>query len=284
MATSAQTLVDRTRRYLRDWPQEDVLTASVASNSVTLTVETGTLYADNWVIEIDSEELFVNGNGSGSSVTVRRGARGSTAASHASGATVLMRPSFFQNEILDALNAGLDACFPLLYRPVALEYTGISDTVYEYTIPSMSGISVAIPFISEIDVKEPGDLAFRQNGSWRIVRSEAPFIKFRSPPIAGSTIRISGYGPFTHLSALNDTLDTYFPVQGEHLLPLFAAAHLLASGEAGRLRSDTGAQDTRESANTAGSSLRASQSLLQRFYTLLSQAAMPPPSKHLRNF
>jgi hypothetical protein len=31
---------------------------------------------------------------------------------------VLLKPSFFAAEILDALNEGLDACFPRLYRPI----------------------------------------------------------------------------------------------------------------------------------------------------------------------
>ena len=197
---------------------------------------------------------------------------------------VLINPRFYSVEIIDALNDALDACYPLLYRQVTTEYTGTSDTIYEYTIPSMSGIGVAIPSIYRIDIQESGETAFRETRAWEIVRGESPFIKFKRPPASASTVRVYGYGPFTHFTSITDELDTYFPVQAEALLPLFAASQLLASGEAYRVRSFTGALDSRENANATGASLRAAENFRNRFYTQLQQAAMPPPQKHLKSF
>lgn len=283
MSTAASTLIARTRRLLQDYPEEDVLSASVASTATSLTVADGTLYTSGWLLEIDQEVLYCNGTPAEGSTTVnvRRGLRSSTAASHASSATVLIQPRFFSIQILDALNEAMDACFPLLYRPVSSEYTGIEDTTYEYTLPQMSGLAVAIPYITGIEVQESGDTAFRKINAFEIRRSESPFIKFRRPLTAGSTIRISGYGPFTHLASVTDTLDTYFPQHAEYLLPLFAASQLLASGEAYRVRNALGVVDSRENANAVGASLKAAESLRNRFYTQLSQAAMPPQRKHV---
>ena len=281
MSTSAATLIQRTRRLLRDWPEEDVTTASISSVGTTLTIGDGTIYPKSTFLELDQEVLYTTAAGSGTTVAVRRGLRGSTAASHASGASILINPSFYSIEILDALNQALDACYPLIYRPVATEYTGVSDTIYEYTLPTMSGISVAIPSVYRIDVQESGDLAFRNIRAWEVIRSEAPFIKFRRPPTAGSTVRVYGYGPFTHLSAISDTLDTYFPVNAEFLLSDFAAAQLLASGEAFRVRSNKGVVDARENANATGSSLRAAENFRNRFYAQLQNAAMPPMRRHV---
>lgn len=282
MPTSADTLIERTRRFLRDWPEEDVLTASISSSGTTLTVADATLYKKNWLLELDQELVTVTADGATTDIPIRRGARGSTAASHVSSTVIVTRPHFFSVEILDALNDGLDACFPLLYRPVANEYTGILADTYEYDLPNMSGISVAIPYLYEVEVQEPGDDAFRKVRSWEIVRSANPFIKFRRPLVADSTIRLRGYGPFTHLSAITDELDEFFPTQAEHLLPLYAASYLLGSGEAGRVRVDTGVSDNREQANRVGSSLAAGDRLLGRFYTRLNQAAMPPLPRHVK--
>ena len=281
MATTAATLIQRTRRMLRDWPEIDVTTASIASNGTTLTVADSTLYFVNELLELDQEVMRVTALPSGTTLTVQRQMRGSTAASHSSGATILQSPAFYSVEILDALNDGLDACSPQIYRPVALEETGPDGTTYEWNLPTMSGISVAIPYLYEIEVKESGDPAFRKTDAWEVVRSENPFIKFRRPPSSGATIRLRGYGPFTHFTAVTDTLDTYFPVNAANLPVLFAVSELLASGEAGRVRVDTGTNDQREQANRVGSSMSAAQALLQRFYQRRSDAAMAPMPRHV---
>lgn len=284
MATAASTLIQRTRRLLRDWPEGDATTASIAAGGTTLTVADTTIgYFKNEILELDQEAMAVTSIASGTTLTVRRGMRGTTAASHASGATVLINPSFSSVEIFDALNDGLDACFPLLYRPVATEYTGLDGSTYEFTLPTMSGIGVAIPYLYQVEVKVAGDLAFRTEKNWDVVRSEAPFLKFRRAPDSGGTVRLRGYGPFTHMATVASTLDTYFPVQAEDVPVLFAASQMLMSGEAGRVRQDTGAIDQREQANRTGSSSAAADRLLQRAYKRLQDGAMPPMPRHVKS-
>lgn len=280
MPTAASTLVKRTRRRLRDWPETDVTTASTASNGTTITVADATVYQTNFLLELEEELVRVTA-ASGTTVTIARAQKGSTAASHASGTAILKQPGFYTVEILDALNEGLDACFPLLYRPVATEYTGLNGTTYEFTVPTMSGIGVAIPFLYRVEIKDSGDTAFREERAWEVVRSEAPFIKFRRPPASGGILRLRGYGPFTHLASSASTLDTYFPVQAEYLLDLYATSVMLASGEAGRVRQDIGSIDQREQANRVGASMSASDKLLQRFQLQLRAASMPPMPKHV---
>jgi hypothetical protein len=281
MATTAATLIQRTRRLMRDWPETDTTTASVASGGTSLNVADTTIYFVNELLELDQEIVRVTALTNATTLGLQRGLRGTTAASHASSVTVLQNPGFFSIEILDELNNALDACFPLLYRPVATEYTGLNGTTYEWTLPTMSGISVAIPFLYQVEVKEAGDVAFRAETAWEVVRSEAPFIKFRRAPTSGSTIRLRGYGPFTRFTAITDSLDTYFPKQAEGLLPLYAASQLLASGEAGRVRADVGTIDQREQANRLGGSMAASDRLLQKFYQRRADAAMPPMPRHV---
>jgi hypothetical protein len=280
--TSATELINRTRRLLRDFPVEDSISASVSSSAGTLSTNyDATVYTKNMLIEIESELMRVVSDGSGTSVTVNRGVRGSTAASHASGSSILRAPAFYAVEILDALNEGIQATYPLLYKPFTNEYTGIAADTYEYQVPTMTSPAVPIPHIHRIQVKVPGDLAFREKRDWVIIRGATPFIKFRSPPDPNSTVRIEGFGPFPLLTSTSSTLDSLFPVQAEYLPCLYAAAVLLSSGEAGRSRADTGVRDDRESANRVGASAALSRDLEGRFARRLSAMAMPPMSRHV---
>jgi hypothetical protein len=265
----------------RDWPDQDALTASTTSASTTLTVADTSLYYVNEPIEVDQEAMVVRDLTSGTVLTVHRGAFGSTAASHASSATVLGRPRFFQVEIIDAINNGIDACFSDIYKPVSADYTGLTGSTYEYSIPSVDGSPIG--YISELQIKEPGDLAFRPFRGWTIARSSTPFIKLRRLPVALSTLRINGYGPFPHLSALTDTMDATWPANADMLPVLFAVSQLAMSGEALRVRADTGAIDSRESATKPGSSMAFGQQMLQRFDYMLRRLAMPPMGPHVQS-
>lgn len=280
MATTVTTLTQRTRRFLRDWPEFDETTASISSSGTTLTVANSALYAAGWELQLEDEVVRVQTIASGTTLTVRRGLKGSTAAAHVTATTIMARPRFYNVDILDALNAGLAASFPLLYRPVASEWDDITADAYEWLIPEMSGIAVPIPYIYGVEYQETTDQPFVRVRNFRIVRSEYPLLKFSTPLVAGGKLRIKGFGPFTPLTA-SGSLDTYFPVNAEDILVWFAAQYLLASGEAGRLRVDTGVIDDREQANRTGSSMSASNSLFQRFQMRLREAGMAPMPRHV---
>jgi hypothetical protein len=201
-----------------------------------------------------------------------------------------MRPNFYAVEILDALNEAIQACFPLIYKPVAASITASAST-YAYQIPDMPGYTgYPIPFIYEIDVLQTGDLTFRNTKRFEIVRGAAvgglttlPAIKFRSPPANAATVRLRGYGPFPKLTSVTDTLDTLWPPQAEYVLPIYAAATLLMSGEAARVRFSSGAIDEREQANRVGSSSAIGNQLWQRFRSELALAAMPAMPHHCQS-
>lgn len=282
MPTTAATLIDRTRRYIRDWPARDTLTSAVTDTTgASLTVADGTLYAANWVIQIDDEAMYVTAAGSGTTVPVGRGWYGSTAATHDNGAAVLIRPAFTNVEILDGLNSALDACFPLLYRPVTTDWTGVTSTGYEYAIPLMDTLARPIPYLSKIEYQISATLAFHELRDWRVVRGDMPLVKFRRPLFGGGTLRFSGYGPFAQLASSASTLDALFPAQAESLLVEFTAQQLLMSGEANRSRHDVGPRDDREAANRSGSSSSVSNAVYQRWAQKLRSAAMPPLPPHV---
>lgn len=283
MATTVAEAINRTRRLLRDFgATQDALTASVTSSSTTLTVADASTatYTANWAIEVDNETMLVV-SGSGTSLTVRRGYAGSTAASHASGATVLIRPAWYSAEIVDGINEGIHACYPLIYK--AYSDTSLTTTLntYEYTVPTMpSDSTVYLPFISRISLLENGDYAYRDRTDWDVVRSSTPKIRFRRQQPQSATIRVEGYGPFPDV-ALGGSFDAQWPRQADMLPSLFSASQLLVSGEAGRLRFDQGVRDDREQSVRVGASVQAGTALENRFRRLLDQAAMPPMPPHV---
>lgn len=280
MATSATTLIARCRRFNADWPSNDVLTSAPGSTDSFITVADGTLYTQGWTIQIDSEALYVTSNGNGTTVPVLRGQRGTTGASHASGASILVRPHFLDIEYLDALNSGINATFPLLYHAINDTSITTSPTVYEYTIPNdQSGSPIA--YLYRISFLENGDLAYRNLRDWETIRSSTPKIKFRRYLPAG-TLRVQGFSPIAPLASLTDSLDSLFPTNAEDLLTLYAAQFLLESGETRRARESTGARDDREAANRPGTASAAAQTLLQRFQMRLMASAMPPLPKNIK--
>jgi hypothetical protein len=283
---SLLTLVQQTRRFLRDWPQFEQLSASLSSSATSVTVADGTLYGNRWIIDIDTEAMLITATGS-TTLTVIRGARGSTATTHAASTDILVQPSWTSIEIVDAINMGIDAAWPWFYKAAQDTSTIATDSTYEYAVPNMpgtydSGATPQIPVVTKLEILQTSDLTYRELRRWKIVSGPDGSRKFklRTAEPAGGTFRVSGYGPFPHLSAPTDALDESWPKDSQHLPALYAAAHLLMSAEAGRDRADFQAVDQREEANRPLTSLQTGQQLYNRWKTETLQSAMPPIPKH----
>lgn len=284
MPASASTLIQRTRRFVRDFPDQDTTSASLSSSVTSVPVADTTLYSTGWIIEVDSEAMQVTALTSGTVLGVRRGVHGTTAVSHGNTSTVLVRPSFLTVEYLDALNGAKDDGYPLIYTPVTDTSLAPNSTTYEFAVPNMPGTyggdSIPIQYISKIDIKYAGDQAWRPVRDWTVKRASSPLIVFRRAPLSGS-LRVHGFGQVPDLVDTTSVLDAQFPKHIERILPLGAASEVLASGEAGRVRQSSGAVDDREQANRAGSSISLSNTLYGRWRAKLQAAPMPPMAPHV---
>lgn len=287
MSITAVSLYQRTRRYLRDFRDFDALSAAVTDTTgTTVTVADSGVYQVRWPIEVDQETMMVRALASATTLTVERGAYGSTAATHLNGAMVQIRPGYFGVEILDALSEGIQACYPLIYKPIIDTSITIQSNVWEYTVPNMPGTyngdSIPIQAISSIEIQEPGVVPYFPTSAYAIIRGATPTLKFFNLQTPGAKVRIRGWGSFPDLADFSATLDALWPKQANYLPPLYAAASLLMSGEAGRVRVTSGAVDTREQANRVGASLQVGGTLMGRFQNELRSSAMPPMPKHIR--
>lgn len=283
-------LVQVTRRFLRDWPVFEQLGSSVNNSTTSIPVIDNTLYGNRWVVDIDLETMLITGLPSaGNSLTVLRGIRGSTAATHNTGADILMQPNFTGIEIIDAINMGIDASWPFFYLMAFDTSITATDSTYEYTIPNMpgsyaGGASIQIPVMTNLEIKQTSDLTYRGLRRWRVMQAPdgSRIFKLRTVEPAGGTFRVTGYGPFPHLSNATDTLDESWPKGAQYLPALYAAAHLMQSSEAGRDRGDWEAVDRREEANRPLTSLQTGQQLYQRWMRETLQNSMPPIPKHFQ--
>jgi len=287
MATSLSTLVTGVRRYMRDYtPMAPVLSASITSSATSLTLDDTTGIAANWIIEIDYESILVRTVSNSTTISsIARGQFGSTAVSHASNATVFVRPAYSSVEIIDALNGTKDEMYPYVYKAITDTSLTVLANTYEYTVPNMTGTyggdTLPIQYISRVEIKESGDYAWRRRMDWNIKRVATPKFIFRAVPPVGSAIRVFGYGPFPDLALSGDTVDPQFPKSAEKVMVLGAASRLLGSAEAGRSRLDVGARDDREAANKPGNAIALGNQLERRFEKGLLRAAMGPIPPHV---
>ena len=431
MPATGTELIERTRRFMGDYPETDTTGVSLNTTATALTVTTDARnrYHVNQMIQLEKEVVRVAA-GADTSLTIVRGMRGTTAASHVTALSMLVSPRFFDIEYLDALNYGIQACWPHIYKPMnddsSLKFA--TDT-YEYTIPEFesrnelseansrfessigdwdkggnntfsgaqeheggqSGLATyvdnatsaslvftataavehlvsmrvyipsaagdfsgtalnlqisafgndnvqqkafdltktdqwqyadliftplptdlvgtislvntgmvaadfvyvddvrcgrrigAIRHLSRVEVKVPGGQEWLPRRRWSVRRggvgandASENLIVFQHLDTVGSSIRLSGFGPFPSLNVAADVLDTQWPIMAEYPLVEFAASYLMESGEARRVTVDRGLVDQREQANRVGASMQASQALLNRFERRMAAVAMPP--------
>ena len=245
VGASVASLVDRVRRWLNDWPDSDQITGSLNSTTSTIPVG-GTFYTAGDLIEVDSEAMLVRGV-SGANLTVKRGAYGTTATTHASGATILYEPLILSISILDVLNDAVGSAFPYVYKShLDTSLTAAADT-FEYFIPS------GIRFISRVQLVDASASDYFRWRNWNVVRGPFPRIQFKTLPTPGTGIRIEGYGPFPALT-LSGSMDDEFPIELEYALVEYAGSCLMQSVAAARAAAGERQQKTGSDEQTKTSS------------------------------
>lgn len=125
--TTAGALVDR---VYRDWlhpgdeqPARTRLTAGVDAVTATWTVDTDVFAADEVdmlaagvIVEAGSEQALIRDR-SGGTLTVTRAVNGTTAATHASAATVTVAPTYGRKTVFDAVADSVVSLWPRLWNP-----------------------------------------------------------------------------------------------------------------------------------------------------------------------
>lgn len=281
--TAVTTIVQQMRRYLRDWPSWDVITVAISSTSATtIKVVDTTRYYVNETLEIDQENMIVRAIADGTTLTVSRGAYGSTAATHLINTEILMKPAWVFQQYVDAINSAIQAAYPWVYQEVMVSSITILADTWEYAVPNMPGTyggdTIFIPRIRDIDILDPGatGVTYVPMSGWGLRRDiTAPKIKLNYLENPGATLRVRGYGPFPDVTAAGN-LHAAWPRNLSMALTEYGASCLLMSGEAGRLRADATLLDNREAAQKPGASLNAANVAEARWQRRLMNAGLPP--------
>jgi len=137
MTTSLATLVERVRDLLDDYgDQVTNLAAAITDTSATTCTLSSSedVAKDDW-LSVDYETMLVTAMSSGPAYTctVRRGHRGTTAATHSNGATVIVNPLYPSSRIFSALNAALGKVTKQVKDTSTLTVT---EDTFAYTVPS----------------------------------------------------------------------------------------------------------------------------------------------------
>ena len=259
-------------------PRQLVLTAAVASNDTSITVDSGSAdrIAATDVLEIDRELMLATSNPASGVVNVSRGYAGTTAAAHSSGDVGSIGPDYPRTQV----DREIRRAFQTIQTYLPLIET---ETVYP---PDAEGVAEAMRPLDEntIDVLEvryqnPYTTDIRPlQGRWEFVdwlpadvdggytgKALAVPMNYRAEPL------IVTYQCIYAWTGSGDNAKVRIAAGGESLPSDFAAAKLFLGREVSRQEFDQIEEWNQVEAARRGQNLRMAQALWGRFYQRLDE-------------
>jgi hypothetical protein len=276
MAT-VRSLIARVRDRLRDYGDGIVqlATALTDTTGTSVTVNTAEGLAPNYFLLVDDEVLEIV-NLSGTTLTVIRGARGSTAATHLVDAIMRINVVCSSDTVLEALNLALDLSYPKLYKYVENETLAVVSEQYEYSIPAVDSVYV-LDDLYRVEIEnclETGEFLTSRN--WRPLGPHSFQVNADYPE--GRSIRLIGKKRFSALTVAGN-MDTSYPTDEAAIqyLVLYATGTLLMEHNAELAKRDSfqGVTDT-FSATQPYVGLTVGKQLITQAEGLLLKAQMAP--------
>lgn len=223
MSTTVTSIIERVSDILDNYGDASTtLTAAVTdTTSATFTVAAGTGVgaANDWLV-VDGEQCEITAAGT-TSFTVRRGMRGSVAATHLNGAVVRVNTKFPPHRILNGLNAALEAAYPELSDVVSDVTLTVVASTYDYTKPT------AVDDIRQFWVETSTSGQYEISRNFELVNDTT--IHLWGSYATGKVIKCVGTKRFAVLTYAGN-LDAAFPDTNHaalNYLVYFAAADLL---------------------------------------------------------
>lgn len=248
MTTTAQTLIDETRRYLLPTAREPLNTLNGAINSSATSLifnQDISAITQGAYIEIDLETMYVwTPTPATKTVVVQRGMQGSTAASHLDTALCRVLPRFSNFSILQAINADLDDLSSpvngLFQVPATIEFT------YQPQINGydLTGINSGWINILSVRYDTPGPWKdWPELRHWQVKKNmdTADFasgtaLMLYDAAYPGRDVRVTYSAPFTHFTTVTDDATTVAGLTATmvDIPPLGAASRLAGVRETQR--------------------------------------------------
>ena len=240
--TTAGNLVDRTAQNLLAGVVEErnkiASSLDASTTSVPIEYSLGSL-REQTVFQVDSELMYIwEVNTASKTLTVERGFGGTTAATHADGAIVVVSPKFPRWQILQALNDELaDLSSPMnglfQMKTVDISYNGSDRQINLTGITSMIDVyDVRWRYLSD---DYPVVRRYRLMRDMPTTDFASGYVLTLDEPVMSSTIRVIYKDKYTPFSTEASTLaSTGASTELADLLVLGAQIRLLASREVKR--------------------------------------------------
>lgn len=256
--TTAQDMINETKRYLLSSHREQFNRLSVSVNSSTDTIvmdfALGAI-GGGAVISMDLELMYVwSIDDSTKTATVQRGFEGSTAAAHTSGVMVTINPRFSDYAVMQALNADINDISGEIFQVLTQTFTYIAgkqgynlSTAVGYDVLSAlgavydpPGISRDWPRINGFRIRRDSNTTDFPSG-YSIILDEGGF--------PGREVRITYSAELGLLSAVtDDVLAVTGLTAGLHDIPPLGAATRLQGAREGQRNFNESQPDTRRAA------------------------------------
>lgn len=271
--TTTADMIEEVRTHVGGEAREEMnrLAAAITTTSVaTLTIEfaAGSI-ARGAVLAIDLELMYV-WSISGTTVTVQRGYRGSTAATHLISTLIYVNPRVPAFRALQVLNeelAALSAPGTGLFRVRTVDLT-YNPARSGYDLTSVTDVQDVLAL--EATGYVAGDLD--EITRYRLVRNAVTTdfasgfaLELFEPGYPGKTIRVTYATSYTALAALADDVAavSFLHAQAHDIPPLGAAARLLAGRESRRTGLDMQPEPRQAADVPPGAARQAAGALLQ---------------------
>jgi hypothetical protein len=205
MSTSLASLVDKVRDLLDDYGDTvTVLGAAVTDTTGTsITLDSSDAVSKGDWLSIDYETMLVTDIATGPpyTATVRRGQRGSTAATHLIAASVIVGALYPGNRILQALNGALGKMTKLVKDAATLTVT--ADT-FTYAIPA------TIDTVRRIEIENSDEASqFFVMRDWEMY--DSGYFRIFGDYDTSRNIMVVGTSKFTGLTSTTTTIDSTYP-------------------------------------------------------------------------
>lgn len=259
--------------------QATYLTSSASAAATSLAVADATALSRG-LTEIDDELIWVDTvDTTGLTVTIPpygRGYRGTTPATHASGARVVSSPLFPRVLVKRAINETLSSLYPTLWGVGTTSFTYVTGT-YTYALPAGARGVIQVQWQDSTTASEWLNVRRYDvdvNADTTVFPSGAS-ITIRDNVIPGRTVRVVYTKQPTTLSADSDSFPTVtgLPVSCEDLVRLGAAHRMVAYLDTPHISGLSAEADFAANMRPVGSGSQLAKFLLQNFQIRLQQEA-----------
>ena len=248
MAYTARTrlqLIESVIRKLEDFGTQDVLNGTITDSATTFICTDSAFeqYCKGVVIEMNQEKMMVTANPSSTTITVRRGIEGTTAAAHSDGVLIRIKPNFGQMEILELIDTCIES--EVQKKNVDDTTTTTDGTVYLYDMPTgITEETLIAAFIRSSATDSTARYDARRITRYKIHPGQGTGgldqFEFGKLPADSRYIAWEYRSGYTYLETDASSCDLPANAAAQSLPVLYACAHLMPTGDNKRLARDLG--------------------------------------------